>query len=194
MTIGGSQHSCSRGAAILAQVLHASAGPVEGWLRQFAANDSARQRVWRAKLERRQTANNAKDWEFPTARVTGVRVWCPSYWAQSNARPQGDARRTQSPKSGVAGLKPCITTSGTRAPLGPTSNDAGGPSPIADLFANADRGAGGAAPARAALRSPLWTAPGPRRAPLPSTTHRGLTDGDWSLVATSLFLTRQRLG
>jgi len=37
MTIGGSQHSCSRGAAILAQVLHASAGPVEGWLRQFAA-------------------------------------------------------------------------------------------------------------------------------------------------------------
>ena len=60
----------------------------------------------------------------------------------------------------VCGLPPAPTTTGRRALLGPTSNDAGDPSPIADLFANADRAWAGPANA-AALRSPLWIAPSP---------------------------------
>jgi hypothetical protein len=44
-----------------------------------------------------------------------------------------------------------------------TSNDAGDPSPIAGLFANAVTAPDAvAAPAEAALRCPLWTAPSPR--------------------------------
>jgi len=81
-----------------------------------------------------------------------------------------------------------ITTSdngGDRS--GSTSNDAGDPSPIVGLFANAAAAPdAAAAPAAAALRSHLWTAPSPRWAPLPSTRHRGLTDGDRSLFTTSL--------
>jgi hypothetical protein len=52
-----------------------------------------------------------------------------------------------------------VTTSGTGGRVGPTNNDAGDPSPIAGLLANADRAAG---PAEAAEpRSLLLTAPCP---------------------------------
>jgi len=89
----------------------------------------------------------------------------------------------------AAGLSPAvraITTSGTGGHVDPTSNDAGDPNPIAALFANVDRGV--AAPVEAtALHSPLWTVPRPRRAPSPNTRHLGSTDGDQSLLATSLF-------
>jgi hypothetical protein len=63
-----------------------------------------------------------------------------------------------------------------------TSNDAGDPSPIAGLFANAAAAPDAvAAPGEtAALRCPLWTAPSPRRVPLPSTRRLGLADGDRS--------------
>jgi len=54
-----------------------------------------------------------------------------------------------------------VTTNGTGGRVDPTSNDAGDPSPIAGLFANADPDHGAAAPveASAGLRSPLWAAP-----------------------------------
>jgi len=56
-----------------------------------------------------------------------------------------------------------ITTSGSGGGRsGSTSNDAGDPSPIAGLFANAAASDAVAVPETAALRSPLWTALSPR--------------------------------
>jgi hypothetical protein len=54
-----------------------------------------------------------------------------------------------------------ITTSGTGGRVGPTSNDAGDPSPIAVLFANADRGAAAPVDPTAGPRSLLSTPPSP---------------------------------
>jgi hypothetical protein len=111
-----------------------------------------------------------------------------------------------------------LTTSDIGGRVGPTSNDAGDQSqregqiadPLASLVAHdADRGpvlvapgpsrnlelapgtacATATAPA-AALRSPLWAAPLPDRALLPSTRRRGLGDSDNPLFNLSYWGTR----
>jgi hypothetical protein len=77
---------------------------------------------------------------------------------QSDGRPRAVARVArravfQSSATGLSAAVRATTTSGTGGRVDPTSNDAGDPSPIAALFANADHGA--VAPAEAAaLRFP----------------------------------------